>query len=141
MNTTTLLLYIKILQILYQIRRGQVKPIIREYFNSFLFHKSKPADKQHTYQSIDITDEFTNIRKTGNIMQKKWPQAYFHGNNICISVYGNVTWVAPELDGRMQLASERESNNPNLNGRRRRRKKKSMMKVSIMSIIRSNYSI
>ena len=38
------------LEILHQERRGQMKTIIMEHFNGILFHKSGPANKQHTNQ-------------------------------------------------------------------------------------------
>ena len=38
------------LEFVHQERRGQVKAIIMEHFNSILFHKSGPANKQHTNQ-------------------------------------------------------------------------------------------
>ena len=47
-NTTTLLFLLKELEILHQERRGQVKTIVMEHFNDVLFHKSRPANKQHT---------------------------------------------------------------------------------------------
>ena len=49
-NTTTLLFSLKGLEILHQERRGQVKTIVMEHFNDILFHKSGPANKQHTNQ-------------------------------------------------------------------------------------------
>jgi hypothetical protein len=51
-TTTTLLCSLKGLEILHQERRGQVKNIVMELFNNILFHKSGPANKQHTNQSI-----------------------------------------------------------------------------------------
>ena len=51
-NNTTLLFSLKGLEILNQERRGQVNTIVMEHFNSILFHKSAPANKQHTSQSI-----------------------------------------------------------------------------------------
>ena len=51
-NTTTLLFSLKRLEILHKERRGQVKTIVMEHFNSILFYKSGPANKQHTNQSI-----------------------------------------------------------------------------------------
>ena len=36
--------------ILHQERRGQVKTMAMEHFNDILFHKSEPANKQHTNQ-------------------------------------------------------------------------------------------
>jgi hypothetical protein len=44
-----------IYQILHQERRGQVKTIVMEHFNGILFHKSRPANKQHTNQSIKLS--------------------------------------------------------------------------------------
>ena len=41
------------LEILHQEIRGQVKTMLIEYFNSILFYNSGPANKQHTYQSIN----------------------------------------------------------------------------------------
>ena len=51
-NTTTLLFFLKGHEILHQERRGQVKTIAMEHFD-MLFHKSGPANKQHTNQSIN----------------------------------------------------------------------------------------
>ena len=44
---------LKRLEILHQERRGQVNTIVMEHFNSILFHKSEPANKQQTYQIIN----------------------------------------------------------------------------------------
>ena len=49
-NTNTLLSSLKVIEILHQGRRGLVNVIIMAHFNSILFHKSGPANKQHTYQ-------------------------------------------------------------------------------------------
>ena len=49
-NTTTLQFSLKGLEVLYRERR-QVNTIVMEHFSSILFHKSGPANKQHTYQS------------------------------------------------------------------------------------------
>ena len=38
------------LEILNQERRGQVKTIVMEHLTGILFHKSGPANKQHTNQ-------------------------------------------------------------------------------------------
>ena len=51
-NTNALLFSLKLLEILDQERRGQVKTIVMEHVNGILFHKSRPANKQHTNQSI-----------------------------------------------------------------------------------------
>ena len=51
-STTILLFSLKGLEILHQERRGQVKSMVLEHFNSILFHKSGPANKQHTNQPI-----------------------------------------------------------------------------------------
>ena len=37
---------------LHQERRGQVKTIVMEHFNGILFHKSGPANNQHSNQQI-----------------------------------------------------------------------------------------
>ena len=50
-NTTRLLFYMKVLEILLQERREQVKTIEMEHFNGILFQKSRPANKQQTNQS------------------------------------------------------------------------------------------
>jgi hypothetical protein len=42
---------LKGLEILHQERRGQLKTIVMDHFNGILFHKSGPANKQHTNQS------------------------------------------------------------------------------------------
>ena len=53
-NTTTLLVYLEGTVILHQERRGQVKTIVIEHFNSILFLKSGPANKQRKkMQSIN----------------------------------------------------------------------------------------
>jgi hypothetical protein len=52
-NTTTLLFSPKRLVILHQERREQLKTMVMEHFNGILFHKSGPANKQHTNQSIN----------------------------------------------------------------------------------------
>ena len=52
-NTTKLLFSLIGLEILHQERRGKVKTIAMELFNSILFHKSGPANKQYTNQSIN----------------------------------------------------------------------------------------
>ena len=49
-NTTKLLLSLKGLEILQHLKRGYANTIVTEYFNSSLFYKSGPANKQHTYQ-------------------------------------------------------------------------------------------
>ena len=51
-NTTALLYFLNGLEILHQVRRGQVNTIMMEHFKNILFQESGPADKQHTYQSI-----------------------------------------------------------------------------------------
>ena len=50
-NTTTLF-SMKEREILHQERRGQVTTIVMEHLNSILFHKSEPANRQHTSQSM-----------------------------------------------------------------------------------------
>jgi hypothetical protein len=45
-NTTTLLFYLKELEIVPQERRGQLNTTMMKRFNSILFHKSRPAIKQ-----------------------------------------------------------------------------------------------
>ena len=34
---------------LHKERRGKMNTVLMEHFNSILFHKSEPANKQHTY--------------------------------------------------------------------------------------------
>jgi hypothetical protein len=51
-NTTTLLFSLKGLEILHQERRGKVKTIVMEHSKGILFHKSGPANKQHTNHSF-----------------------------------------------------------------------------------------
>jgi hypothetical protein len=53
-NTTTLLFSLKILEIVHQERKGQVKTTVMEHFNGILFHKSGPANKQHTNQPTPV---------------------------------------------------------------------------------------
>ena len=52
-NTTTLLFSLKRLQILHQERRGQVKTIVSENFNSILSHESGFVNMEQTYQPIN----------------------------------------------------------------------------------------
>ena len=54
-NTITLLFCLRGLEILHQERRGQVNTIVMERFNNILFHKSEPANKQH---SLSINQSF-----------------------------------------------------------------------------------
>jgi hypothetical protein len=57
-STTTLLFSLKILEIVHQEIRGQVKNIVMEHFNGIPFHKSVSANKQHTNQptfSLELT--------------------------------------------------------------------------------------
>ena len=61
-ETNILLFSLKGLKILHQERRGQVNIIVMEHFNSILFHKSRPANKQHTNQLSLLNTRF-------NIMQ------------------------------------------------------------------------
>ena len=56
-NTITLLFSLKGHEILYHERRGQEKTMVMEHFNKILFHKSGPANKQHTNQSITLESE------------------------------------------------------------------------------------
>jgi hypothetical protein len=44
---------LKGIEILHLGRRGQVNTIVMEQFNSIIFHKSRPANKQHTKKSIN----------------------------------------------------------------------------------------
>jgi hypothetical protein len=46
LNTTTFLLSLKGVKMLHQERRGLMNTIVMEHFNSTLFHKSGPANKQ-----------------------------------------------------------------------------------------------
>ena len=50
-NTTTLLFSLKVFEILLQKRRAQVNIIVMKHFNGIFFHKSGPANKQHTNQT------------------------------------------------------------------------------------------
>jgi hypothetical protein len=52
-NATTLLFFLKGLELLHQERREQMKTLVMEHFNGILFHKSGTANKQHTNQSIN----------------------------------------------------------------------------------------
>jgi len=61
-NTTTLLFSLKRLKIVHQERREQVKSIVMEHFNGILFHKSRPANKQHTNQPTNLVE--TNQRNS-----------------------------------------------------------------------------
>ena len=52
------LIFLKGLAILHKERREQVNSIAIEPFNSILFHKPEPTDKQNPYHSI----RFENIK-------------------------------------------------------------------------------
>ena len=52
-NTTTLSLSRKGLEILHPEKREQLNTEVMEHFNSIIFDKSEPANKQHTYQTIN----------------------------------------------------------------------------------------
>ena len=62
-NTTTLLFSLKILEIVHQERGGQVKTIVMEHFNGILFHKSGPANKQHTNQPTILKEVIDHIQE------------------------------------------------------------------------------
>ena len=55
-NTTTLLFCLIRLEIVHQERTGQVKTIVMKHFNGILFHKSEPANKQHTKQPTNVVE-------------------------------------------------------------------------------------
>jgi hypothetical protein len=61
-NTTTLLFSRKGHGIVHKERRGKVNPILIEHFRSILFHESGPANNQHTYQSINQSNERTSLQ-------------------------------------------------------------------------------
>ena len=52
-NTTILLFSLNGLEILHHEIRGQVNTILIEHFKIIRFQESRPANKQHTYQSIN----------------------------------------------------------------------------------------
>jgi hypothetical protein len=52
-NTSKFLFSLKGLEIVYQERRGQENPIAMEHIKRILFHRSGPANKQHTYHLIN----------------------------------------------------------------------------------------
>jgi hypothetical protein len=56
MGKLPLLFSLKRLKILHNERTGEVNTIVKAHFNSILFHKSGPANKQHSYQ---LTNLFT----------------------------------------------------------------------------------
>jgi hypothetical protein len=47
-----IIIFLKGLETLHEEKREQVKILVMEHFNGILFHKSGPANKQHTNQSI-----------------------------------------------------------------------------------------
>ena len=47
------IIFLEKLEIVHQKRKGQVKAIVMEHFKGILFHKSGPANKPHTNQSIN----------------------------------------------------------------------------------------
>ena len=85
-NTTTLLLPLKGLEILHQERRGQVKTKVIEHLNGILFHKSRPANKQQTNQSINQS-KYTQNRPINKII----PYLYFiHHSHLQSNLLGCV---------------------------------------------------
>ena len=60
LNTTTLLFSLKGLEILNEERRGQVKTIVMEHFNSILFCISGPANQELTNQSSINSSSISN---------------------------------------------------------------------------------
>jgi hypothetical protein len=48
-----IIFFLKGLEILHQEKRGHVETIVLKHVNSILFPNSEPANKQHTYQSIN----------------------------------------------------------------------------------------
>ena len=52
-KTSTLLFSLKELKILHHEKKGHVNTIVMQHFNKITFHESGPANKQHTYQSIN----------------------------------------------------------------------------------------
>ena len=55
-----IIIFLKRLETLHQERSGQVNTFVMGHFNSILFHKSGPANKQHTYQSINTCEQITH---------------------------------------------------------------------------------
>jgi hypothetical protein len=82
-STTTLLLFsLKGLEILHQERRGQAKTIVMEHFNIILFHKSGPANKQDTNNSINQS-----------IGLRKWKRKHLENFKMwCWRKIGNIKW-------------------------------------------------
>ena len=64
----TLLFTPKRLEIVHQERRGQVETIVKEHFNSILFHKSGHANKHHTIQPPDECEYCVQYNK---VLDKK----------------------------------------------------------------------
>ena len=56
-DVDTLFFPVKGLGILHRDRKGKVNTIVMEYFNSILFNKSGPVNRQHTNQSIKLEKE------------------------------------------------------------------------------------
>jgi hypothetical protein len=66
-NTTTLLFSLNGLEILHQERREEMKTMVIGHFNGMLFHKSEPANKQHTNQSINQHHGLWNLEVSCHI--------------------------------------------------------------------------
>ena len=62
-NGNTITCSLKRLEIVHHERRGQVKTIVKEHFNGILFHKSGPANKQHTNQPTYYNSVISNDGK------------------------------------------------------------------------------
>jgi hypothetical protein len=80
-NTTTLF-YLKVLEILYQERRGQVNTLVMEQFNSILFHNSGSVNKQHTYQS---NKRIVHMHMCTWIYVYNLPTEHYNNKTICYS--------------------------------------------------------
>ena len=71
--------------ILLQERKGQVRTIAMEHFNNILFHKSRPANKKHTNQSINQSIHGNNkniIVTTKTVRKMKMKKLRFLNINI-----------------------------------------------------------
>ena len=86
-NTAILLFYLKGLEILHQERRDQVNTIIiAGRFNSILFHKSGPPNKQHIYLSINQSINQYKLIASWQIIVYRYMETILHSTNEYLEV-------------------------------------------------------
>ena len=54
-----IIIFLEIIEIIHQLRSGQIKTIMVEHFEKIILNKSGPANKQHSYHSIRRCEAFS----------------------------------------------------------------------------------